>query len=268
VNKIVILVVVVWVLLFSKSTSPVPASPSTKPAPIVVDQVKVTVAPEPGVTEVPAAPLEEVPEVVGWMLERNNEHRASVGLSPMELDARLCKAAQDHATYLATTGTFDHYVNGNPRTRAAKYGFPVRDLTSLEVRENIAGDFQSVTNAFLGWKGSPGHWENILSDCNLCGFGYASGRYGRRYVAVYGRAETSQGVRISASVPPEVVCKDGVCTLQQAPVAQQVATGKWVLENVPIYGRFGAIRGYSQKWRWQGPARATAVYYGSCSSCR
>jgi len=129
-------------------------------------------------------------DVQELMLARNNAIRAERNLPAMELDERLCKAAQDQADYLARTRTFSHHVNGTPRTRAAKYGFPVKDFTSLEVRENIAGDFSTVENAFRGWCGSSGHYANIVSNCNRCGFAVAKDTSGANYwVAVYGREE-------------------------------------------------------------------------------
>lgn len=131
-------------------------------------------------------PLDET-DVAEQMLTESNRIRAASGKPPQTLDQRLCQAAQDQANYCASTGYFDHYVNGNPRRRAAKYGFPVQDENSLDsVKENLAGNFHSVPNAFSGWQRSSGHYATMLEDRPLCGFGMATGRSGNVFCAVYG----------------------------------------------------------------------------------
>lgn len=51
-----------------------------------------------------------------------------------------------------------------------------------------------------------------------------------------------------------------------APVVPEV-TGKWVLVNRPVYGRFGRFQGYQRVYQWQGPPQAAR---SSCSNgqCR
>ncbi len=121
------------------------------------------------------------PVVAEQMLQRNNELRASVGLTPHQLSAELNKAAQDHAEYMARTGQFSHYVNGGPSDRAARHGY------SGSVRENIAMGYGSVGSAFAGWQSSGGHWASIVSGTADAGFGYAVGPGGTPYwVGVYG----------------------------------------------------------------------------------
>ena len=127
-----------------------------------------------------AKPVHEREEIVA-MWQKNNELRESVGLAPHRLSPVLCKAAQDHAEYMARTGVFDHYANGGPSGRAARYEY------SGSVRENIAMGYGSVESAFAGWRSSGGHWASIVSGTQEAGFGYAVSAGGAPYyVGVYG----------------------------------------------------------------------------------
>jgi uncharacterized protein YkwD len=115
------------------------------------------------------------------MLERNNAHRASRGMSGHRLSHALTQAAQNHANYMASTGSFSHSSNGGPQSRASMYGF------GGGVRENIAMGQTTVTSAFSSWVTSSGHYANLMSSTNAAGFGYAVSSSGQMYwVAVYG----------------------------------------------------------------------------------
>jgi uncharacterized protein YkwD len=115
------------------------------------------------------------------MLRRNNELRRGVGLRPQRINPVLTRAAQNHARYMARTGSFSHYSNYGPFGRARRFGF------GGNVRENIAMGHRNVFNAFVGWRNSGGHWASIISDAPEVGFGYALSKGGTPYwVAVYG----------------------------------------------------------------------------------
>jgi uncharacterized protein YkwD len=125
-------------------------------------------------------PLHQHPTLL-QMLEENNRLRASVGLPPQAISPELTEAAQDHAWYMARTGSFSHYSNGGPDGRAARHGFG--GLAS----ENIAMGHPTVRSVFQGWRASSGHWANITSHATLAGFGYGISPSGERYwVAMYG----------------------------------------------------------------------------------
>jgi uncharacterized protein YkwD len=120
------------------------------------------------------------PTILG-MLFRNNSIRTSRGMRPMSLSARLTAAAQNHANYMARTGSFSHYSNGGPQGRVNAYGF------RGGVRENIAMGQPSVDSAFSTWTASGAHYANMMSHSDVAGFGYAVGSNGQAYwVAVYG----------------------------------------------------------------------------------
>jgi uncharacterized protein YkwD len=126
--------------------------------------------------------LHEHPTIVN-MCETNNRLRAEVGLPPQELCLELTRAAQDHAWFMARTGSFSHHSNLGPSGRAAKFGF------RAPIRENIAMGQRGIRSAFTSWRHSGGHWANITSRTTHCGFGFARGPGGTCYwVAVYGDA--------------------------------------------------------------------------------
>jgi hypothetical protein len=125
-------------------------------------------------------PLHEHPTLLG-MLGRNNSIRGRMGLRPHRMNPALTRAAQDHANYMANTGSFSHYTNGGPQYRAQRYGF------RGGVRENIAWNQRSVDSAFSTWQASGGHMASIVSPTTDAGFGYAVAPNGSTYwVAVYG----------------------------------------------------------------------------------
>lgn len=125
-------------------------------------------------------PLHRHPVLLA-MLRRSNSIRRGVGLRPTRINPTLCKAAQDHANFMAATGTFSHYNNGGYQYRAQKYGF------KGFVQENIAAGFGSVDATFNTWQASGGHYAAIVGNYSEAGFGYAVAPNGGTYwVGVYG----------------------------------------------------------------------------------
>lgn len=85
------------------------------------------------------------------LLELHNQTRARVGLSPLTLNQQMCAAAQQHANWMASTGSFTH--------------------SRLPYRENIAYGQTSPDQAVRSWTTSPGHYQNMCSG-RQAGFGY------------------------------------------------------------------------------------------------
>ena len=126
--------------------------------------------------------LHEHPTLVSMLVE-NNRMRANVGLHAQRISPELTKAAQDHANYMAATGSFSHYSNGGPAGRAQRYGYP------YSAAENIAMGHRGVSDVFQGWRSSSGHWANITSGATEAGFGFAISANGMTYwVGMYGFA--------------------------------------------------------------------------------
>jgi len=117
------------------------------------------------------------------MLQRSNGIRGRVGLRGHRLNPALCAAAQNHAEYMAATGSFSHYTNGGYVERARRFGF------RGGVRENIGWNYATIDQAFAGWQGSGSHYAAIVSGTTDAGFGYARSASGQTYwVSVYGAA--------------------------------------------------------------------------------
>lgn len=89
---------------------------------------------------------------------RVNKERTKQGLSGLEMDAKLQKAAEKRAKEIAQR--FDHTrPNGQP-------GYSVLDEYDIQykyVGENIAAGYDSSKSVMQAWMGSPGHKSNILN---------------------------------------------------------------------------------------------------------
>jgi len=99
-----------------------------------------------------AAAVEEV-------LKRTNTFRVTRTRKRVSLNPALMDAAQAHACYMAQSGNFDHTGAGGSsvgdRALSAGYRWSF-------VSENIAMGHRSGDEVFEGWKGSPGHRDNML----------------------------------------------------------------------------------------------------------
>jgi uncharacterized protein YkwD len=130
----------------------------------------------------PPTPLHQHPTMV-TMLQRSNGIRGRAGLGGHRLNPALCQAAQNHAEYMASTGSFSHDTNGGYVYRARRFGF------RGGVRENIGWNYANSEQAFGAWQGSGGHYSAIVSATTDAGFGYAKSPNGQTYwVSVYGAA--------------------------------------------------------------------------------
>jgi uncharacterized protein YkwD len=139
-----------------------------------------TVAKKPVTSPVP---LHQHPMMV-TMQQRSNGVRGRFGLRGHRLNPALCRAAQNHAEYMASTGSFSHDTNGGYVYRARRFGF------RGNVRENIGWNYANSEQAFAAWQGSGGHLAAIVgADVTDAGFGYARSPSGQTYwVSVYGSA--------------------------------------------------------------------------------
>jgi hypothetical protein len=104
--------------------------------------------------------VEEKPGPHDWLIKnenivrlvsRTNQHRAQMGLGPVVLDTQMCLDAQRHATWMASTGAFQH--------------------SSLPYMEIIFQGVGTPEGAVQGWIASPAHHGIMLSGSRV-GFGY------------------------------------------------------------------------------------------------
>ena len=160
-------------------------------------------------------PLHQHPTMV-TMLQRSNGIRARVGLRGHRLNPALCQAAQNHAEYMASTGSFSHYTNGGYVYRARRFGF------RGNVRENIGWNYPTISSAFAGWEGSGGHYAAIVSpETSDAGFGYAKSPNGQTYwVSVYGAATTADLTDVKA-----IEAKDKLAAEEAAKKAIEATAG-------------------------------------------
>ena len=88
-----------------------------------------------------------------------NAERTAGGRKALNRDARLDKAAQGHACWMAATNTFSHKgANGSlPKRRITATGYRPK-LTA----ENIAFGQASGERVIAEWMASSGHRDNIL----------------------------------------------------------------------------------------------------------
>ena len=88
-----------------------------------------------------------------------NAERDRRGRAPLARDARLDRAAQDHACWMSETGKFSHKGarGSSMASRIEASGFPIRLAA-----ENIALGQASASAVVADWMASSGHRENIL----------------------------------------------------------------------------------------------------------
>jgi len=142
------------------------------PAPILtITLPRVAAAPTPAPTGVNLAAQEK------RLLDLINAYRVKNGLRPLTVDARLTAAARYQANYMARTGHYDHVdLDGRTladRVDAAHYSFSYVaeniHLYDPRVRRTLGVDrdfapSQMADYFFEGWKASPPHNENLLSN--------------------------------------------------------------------------------------------------------
>lgn len=111
------------------------------------------------------------------LLERINEVRAGAGLDPLEVDARLVRAAREHARSMAEHGFFAHEGPDGRETadRVAATGY-----SWTFVAENLAGGDVTPTQVVAGWLESPLHRDNMLEGSAAhVGIAYVAGGGGQ-----------------------------------------------------------------------------------------
>jgi uncharacterized protein YkwD len=88
-----------------------------------------------------------------------SQYRASHGLPPVKIEARLARIAAVHSQRMAAADRLDHVLPGEGSfpQRMAAGGYPAGMAA-----ENIAAGQDSLTDAMAAWKASPAHNRNLL----------------------------------------------------------------------------------------------------------
>ncbi len=146
----------------TESDDPVDASTEPAPAPRAAVEAADPVAQLPaGLTH--AADYTSDGEKSRALLQKMNDARANEGLDVMTADAELDEVALVRAQDLIENGYFDHY---SPAGENAFTELGVRGISYRLAGENLARnnypEAKTVTAAYDGLMGSPGHRANIL----------------------------------------------------------------------------------------------------------
>jgi uncharacterized protein YkwD len=143
------------------------------------------------------AALSNLLEIRREMLERVNEERRKLRLSPLHENALLDKAAQSHAEDMIRRSYYSHETpeKSTVRDRVRKLGYP-----SIAVGENIAEGQSTVAQVMDAWMESPEHREHIVSmTLKEIGVGVAFGKNDRGleivWVQVFGTARPGDTLR-------------------------------------------------------------------------
>ena len=84
-------------------------------------------------------------------------YRQNNGLSAVEIDPVLTRAAEAQSEAMARRNKLDHNVTGELGARVKRSGYDAK----LAV-ENISAGYHTLAEAFSGWRDSPPHRENML----------------------------------------------------------------------------------------------------------
>src|SRR5215471_13843468 len=86
-----------------------------------------------------------------------SNYRQNNGLNTVVLDPSLTELAQEQAQVMAARNKIDPDVVGPFRSRIARSGFDTKVAA-----ENISAGYQTIAEAFSGWRESPHHRANML----------------------------------------------------------------------------------------------------------
>ncbi|GFE27230.1 CAP domain-containing protein [Streptomyces nigrescens] len=105
------------------------------------------------------------------VVELVNDERRKAGCSPLTVNAKLTKAAQDHSKDMADHRNMSHTGSdgSSPEDRITRAGY-----NWSSYGENVAYGYSTPESVMEGWMTSPGHKRNIL-DCSFkeIGVGHA-----------------------------------------------------------------------------------------------
>ncbi|AWI29826.1 CAP domain-containing protein [Streptomyces tirandamycinicus] len=153
--------------------APKPAAPAPKPA-----------APKPAAS--PSAPASSAPAsgAVARVVQLVNSERGKAGCSPVSVNAKLTKAAQDHSKDMAAHRNMSHTGSdgSNPGTRITRAGY-----NWSTYGENVAYGYETPEKVMAGWMSSPGHKKNILN-CEFKEIGVGLAQPGNYWTQNFGTA--------------------------------------------------------------------------------
>jgi uncharacterized protein YkwD len=84
-------------------------------------------------------------------------YRVNNGVGAVDVDPVLTRAAETQAEAMAKRDKLDHNVAGDLGQRIKRSGYDAK----LAV-ENISAGYDTLSEVFSGWRGSPSHRDNML----------------------------------------------------------------------------------------------------------
>lgn len=128
------------------------------------------------------------------VVERVNDHRASIGRPPLKRVTVLDEVARYHSRDMRDDDYFDHDTYDRVNGQAVKVCDWDQRVSSvytgwMSLGENVAYGYNSPASVMAGWLNSAGHRANIESPNNWeIGVGYeAGGTYGHYWTQDFGR---------------------------------------------------------------------------------
>nr|WP_168514184.1 CAP domain-containing protein [Streptomyces sp. S1D4-11]QIY99993.1 CAP domain-containing protein [Streptomyces sp. S1D4-11] len=121
---------------------------------------------------------------VARVLALVNSERGKVGCSPLTLNAKLSKAAQDHSADMASHQNMSHTGSdgSDPGQRITAAGY-----SWSAYGENVAFGYSTPEEVMAGWMSSAGHKRNIL-DCGFKEIGVGLAQPGSYWTQDFGTA--------------------------------------------------------------------------------
>ncbi|MFF1746035.1 CAP domain-containing protein [Streptomyces mirabilis] len=166
----------------SAPEAPASSAPATSEAPAssapATPEATASASPSTAGTTAPASAA--VARVVALV----NSERGKVGCSPLTLNAKLSKAAQDHSADMASHQNMSHTGSdgSDPGQRITTAGY-----TWSAYGENVAFGYSTPEQVMAGWMSSPGHKRNIL-DCGFKEIGVGLAQPGSYWTQDFGAA--------------------------------------------------------------------------------
>ncbi|MFE2520743.1 CAP domain-containing protein [Streptomyces mirabilis] len=166
----------------SAPEAPASSAPATPEAPAssapATPEATASASPSTAGTTAPASAA--VARVVALV----NSERGKVGCSPLTLNAKLSKAAQDHSADMASHQNMSHTGSdgSDPGQRITTAGY-----TWSAYGENVAFGYSTPEQVMAGWMSSPGHKRNIL-DCGFKEIGVGLAQPGSYWTQDFGAA--------------------------------------------------------------------------------
>jgi uncharacterized protein YkwD len=87
-----------------------------------------------------------------------SDYRKNNALGAVELDPTLMRVAEDHARAMAKADKVSHDLGG----KGLKQRMQIASFRATVAAENVGAGYQTLAEAFSGWRDSPPHNKNML----------------------------------------------------------------------------------------------------------